>query len=370
MKYIKTYEENINENVFENNKFLVIKPKSYDSLLELSKDTEWRIEDINAKYLPGLFRPEKYRYSNDLFVVIDKLNDNKYLFDFKQDNFWDKDENDIYLKDFFDNKPELVTLFGDIIYCDKVVEENGEYWIVVDDYIDFEDYFKLDRNTRNDYIKIVLGGDAAVEIYDYNPSDFDIDVSVKLDEDNLILMRSILYWLKVNDSDYEYDIFDVETYYDVVEIVNDYDIVDLRDFLKRCVSEGEGNADADAAYDKVTDEIYKFFDLELGSAKWQKHKGKEKLWIKFKNKLAACNAKFIITNIDSSFDDDVIEFDPPENAGTKKDFIEYFNECMRERYTEYFGDNLVDEIYDALENNKKATIEDLEHLIAIKKYNV
>lgn len=393
MKYIKKFEETeddseINlenhkdeiEKVFETKNWIIINPKTLEALYYWSQDQGWSdIEgDIDRKY--------KHYDSQDLmyiYININKTNDDRIFFDFHKSTFYGENEYEVYLKDFFDSNPELLSYYGEILSCSNIVKDDDAYWFVIDDYVDFEKYFKLDRNTRKDLIKTVLGGDSFY-IFNYNPSDISLDsYNIDFDKENLILAKVILLIEKQNE-DYDYEITDIKDYDDVVDIVEEYDIDNLKDLLTRCVCEGVELADADAAYDDITNEIYKFFNFEMGSAKWANYKQSknQKLWIKFKSKDDAYRAKMIILNYDDSYEDDVIEYSPPYYgySGESKVIEERFNEAFIERwsddYTHY--ENEIDDYKDAWKNLIKENpnmveediLKELDIVISAKKYGI
>lgn len=399
MKYIKKFEENtendseINfeehkdeiEKVFETKNWLIIKPKTLEALYYWSQDQGWSdIEnDIDRKY-------KHYDQNNvgDIYININKSNDDRIFFDFHKSDFYGKDEDIVYLKDFFDSNWELLSYYGEILTGGSssdgvVVKDSDDYWFVIDDYNNFSKYFKLDRNTRKDLIETVLGGDS-FDIFNYNSSDISLDsYNIDFDKENLILAKVILLIEKQNE-DYDYEITDIKDYDDVVDIVEEYDIDNLKDLLTRCVCEGVELADADAAYDDITNEIYKFFNFEMGSAKWANYKQSknQKLWIKFKSKDDAYRAKMIILNYDDSYEDDVIEYSPPYYgySGESKVIEERFNEAFIERwsddYTHY--ENEIDDYKDAWKNLIKENpnmveediLKELDIVISAKKYGI
>ena len=142
MKYLRYFEEDIQlklwddlpikfqkETVFHNSKWLVIKPKSFETLLSLSEGTEWRIKNINTKYhAVNNFKPEQYPLNDSVYVNIDKKTNERYLFDFYKNHFYDNDEEDIYLKEFFEKNKDLFNFYGEIVECSDIIKENNDYW--------------------------------------------------------------------------------------------------------------------------------------------------------------------------------------------------------------------------------------------------
>lgn len=389
MKYIHYFEENITEKskdiekIFENSRWLVIRPKSYESLLSWSQGTKWNIENVNAKYWSEYGSPRKYDFNDKIYICFDNKYDAKYLFDFDTEHFYDNDGDYTYISELFDRNKELISVFGDIIYCSDVVEQNGEYWIVVDDYDYFVPYFKLDSRVRTDYIEKVLGGDG-YEIYNYSYKDFDIDVNIKLDKDNIELLKMILRLelLFDEDGDYDYDVDEIEDYGDITSIVDEYRLNELKRTLQRCICELNETSNADSAYDDILDRIYKFFNLVDGSAKWEKYNSKnEMLWIKFNTKLAAYNAKLIITNYDDSYSDEKIDGDPPDN-GYYMDNYDGFNDILPDKVTDYSSENVdgdtISEYYNLWRETTKENptmsiddiMKDIDLKIDAKKYNL
>lgn len=398
MKYIKKFEETeddseINlenhkdeiEKVFETKNWIIINPKTLEALYYWSQDQGWSdIEgDIDRKY--------KHYDSQDLmyiYININKTNDDRIFFDFHKSTFYGENEYEVYLKDFFDSNPELLSYYGEILTGGSssdgvVVKDSDDYWFVIDDYNNFSKYFKLDRNTRKDLIETVLGGDS-FDIFNYNPSDISIDsYNIDFDEENLILAKVILLIEKQNE-DHDYEVTDINDYDDVVEVVKEYDIDDLKDLLTRCVCEGVELADADAAYEDITNEIYKFFNFELGSAKWDNYKQSknQKLWIKFKSKSDAYRAKMIILNYDNSYEDDIIDYSPPYYgySGESKVIEEHFNEAFIERLDEFYKhyENEIEDYKDAWKNLIKENpnmveediLKELDIVISAKRYGM
>lgn len=393
MKYIKKFEETeddseINlenhkdeiEKVFETKNWIIINPKTLEALYYWSQDQGWSdIEgDIDRKY--------KHYDSQDLmyiYININKTNDDRIFFDFHKSTFYGENEYEVYLKDFFDSNPELLSYYGEILLCSNIVKDDDAYWFVIDDYNNFSKYFKLDRNTRKDLIETVLGGDS-FDIFNYNPSDISIDsYNIDFDEENLILAKVILLIEKQNE-DHDYEIPDINDYDDVINIVKEYDIDDLKDLLTRCVCEGVELADADAAYEDITNEIYKFFNFELGSAKWDNYKQSknQKLWIKFKSKSDAYRAKMIILNYDNSYEDDIIDYSPPYYgySGESKVIEEHFNEAFIERLDEFYKhyENEIEDYKDAWKNLIKENpnmveediLKELDIVISAKRYGM
>lgn len=399
MKYIRYFEENIDDvnlenykddidKIFENDKWLVIKPKSFESLLYWSQDTDWRIENVNVKYHPSVgLSPQTYKMNDSIYININKQKDEKYLFDFEKEDFYDADENDIYLYDFLDDNKELFNVYGEIIDVYNVVKENDSYWMVVPDNNYFEKFFNLDRNTRNDLIKSVLSGDS-FDIFSYNPRDFDInDANIDLSEKNLDLLKSVLILEKMyNEDDYDYEVEDIKDYDDVAYIVSEYDIEEFKNILQQIICQATESAEGDAAYDDILDHVYKFFNFVDGSANWKKYKDNkyDYLWIKFKTNEDAYKAKFILANYDDSFSDDKIDYSPPYYgySADSKNFKDIVNEYLPDKISDYDSDNVSgDDIFDIYEYiikykeknpnfTDKELLSEIDVYINSKKYNL
>lgn len=323
------------------------------------------------------------------YEAIDKRDNKKYYFDFNRCEFVDENENQFYLKEFLDDNSDLFNYFGEQINCVDVKEENGEYWMVVSDYKEFESYFELDSRTRNDLIKIVLAGEG-YEIFQYDSSDFNIDENnFKLDKDDLLTLKIILRLeqSKNEDDEYDYDVNDVKDYRDIADIVENYGIEPLEIILKMSIREGHESADSDAAWEEIIDEIYKFFNLVDGSAKWKSIGQKnDYLWIKFKSKSDAYYAKFKINNYDDSWSDDKIKYSPPYYGynGKSEDVERSFNNCLPDRLPDYddFSDNITyseieehEEFWKEIKKDNPKLSDDeiwdeIEFKLDAKKYNL
>ena len=361
MKYIRYFEDNTNlenfkddiEKVFENKEWLIIKPKSFEAFCYYGQDQGWTDVDYNRKY----------NFRADTYININKDDDKKIVLNFGRGEFYGKDEDTIYLKEFFDENPLLYNFYGDIIYCSDIVKENVDYWIIVGDYDYFSSYFKLDRDTSEKFIKSVLLSDA-FQYFDYD-NVFDIDeYGLDVDDENFSILKMILILEKLhNEDEYDYFISDIKNYNDVVHIINTYDFDEIESMLKNSIRRGHQDADADAAYEDLTDDVYDFFELELGSAKWQQYKNKKEdlLWIKFKTKEAAFRAKFLINNYDDSYDDDKIDYSQPYNGYNGK--TETMNEVFNNEFLNSVGE------YDNNGINWKMIEESLELWKEIKLQN-
>jgi len=391
MKHIRIFE-NFNktniEKIFENQKWLVIRAKSYEELLSYSDGTGWHIENVDAKYYGGYSsRPNPYRYNDKIYINIDKQSDVKYLFDFDTEKFYDNSgDDDVCLNEFFDKNPDLMNVYGEIVDCSEIVKENDEYWFVVSGYEDFSEYFTVDNRTRSDFIEIILSGNAN-EIYEYDSSDFEFDESMKVSNYNVELLKMILRLEKLYNN-YDYDLNDIKDYDDVTEIIKEYDVedefVELKRILRRCVCEAHENADADEAYNRTLDKIYDFFKLLDGTVKWQLYNNKDSLWTKFDSNESAYRAKFIITNFNNCYEDEKIDGDPPYNGydGDYKDIYSQFDSILPDRLDDYNSDNLDSETifkyFDKLNNIKENNpdisendiVREIEILMNSEKYNL
>lgn len=394
MKYIKLFKESANfekskdkiERVFENENWLIVKPKTYKAFCYWGQNTEWSAADGNHQY----YFNEGYTYINikketPLFPEMES----KFYFNFYSGDFYDKDDNDIYLKDFFEENTDLFNFYGQHLKCDNIVEDMGDYWIICEEYSYFADFFRLGRSTRNDLIKKVLVGDS-FDIFQYNSTDFNIrDCDIDLKEDQLLILKIALRLEKDADSEIEYDINDIKNYDDIVEVVKDNNLESIERAIQGAIAEGQEGADANAAYNDITDEIYKFFGLEMGSATWKQTTGYKNfaLWIKFKTKGDAYHAKFIINKYDDSYEDDVIKYSPPYNGyyGESKDVEEGFNECIFDKlewgydaYSNNITYSQIDDYYKQWKKTKELNpdytddeiAKDVQFLLDAKRYNL
>jgi hypothetical protein len=354
MKYLLYFKENSNnfnsDIVFETDSWMIIKPSTYESCCYWGQETEWRVADGSHEY---------YFHRDNTYIVIEKKNplfpdmNDKYFLDFYNSDFMDKDGDTVYLNEFLEKDSVLYNFFGEQIKCDNIVEKNGQYWIVVDDYGFFSDYFAVDNNTRNDFIPKILGGDS-FEFFQYNSNDFKnlTDYSIKLKPENLFFLKMILRLEHDANNDYNYDVNRVKDYEDIADIVKDYDIEGLMKGISWALCEGQEGADSNAAWEDIINKIYSFFDLEMGTAKWEKTEGfmYDAMWIRFKSKSDAIKAKFILKNFDDSFDDNRIDYSPPYYGyyGDSKDVEEGFNEII------------IDKVYNAYETYGDISTDDIE----------
>ena len=372
MKYIKIFE-NFNkdkEKIFEDQKWLVIKIKSYESLLSYSEGTEWHIKNVNSW---SGYSTEKYRFNDKIYINIDKQKNVKYLFDFDTEKFYDNENNDLYLNEFFDKNSDLMNIYGEIINCSNIVKDNGEYWIVIGDYDYFEPYFTVSRDVRADYIKNILSRDYLCE---YDPSDFKFDEDVIVTDDNIQLLKMILRLEKIY-NDYKYDLNDIKDYNNITEIIKEYGLDELKRILRLSICESNENADVDEVYDQTIIKIYNFFGLINGSADW---KSNNNLWIKFDSNKSAYKAKLIITNFNNSYEDEKIDGNPPYNGynANYQDICAQFNSILIDRLYDYRSDNLDSETifkyFDKLDSKENISeddiIKEIELLINSEKYNL
>ena len=355
IKLLRENSNNFNSDiVFETDDWMIIKPSTYESCCywgqDKEGDSEWRVVDGAHEY---------YFHKDSTYIVIEKKNplfpdmDAKYFLDFYSADFIDKEGDTIYLKEFLEKDTVLYNFFGEQIKCTNIAEKNGQYWIVINDYDFFSDYFKLDNNTRNDLISKILGGNS-FEIFQYDSNDFKniTDYRIKLKPENLFFLKMILRLEHDINSEYDYDVNEVKNYYEVADIVKDNDIEGLMKGISWALCEAQEGADASAAWEDIVNKIYSFFDLEMGSAKWEKTEGfkYDALWIRFKSKSDAIRAKFILKTFDDSFEDDSkIEYSSPYNGyyGDSKEVEEGFNEIIIDKvYSAYetYGDISKDDI--------------------------
>ena len=388
MKYILYFKENTNnfndDIVFQNDDWIIVEPSSYESCCHWGQNTEWKVADGSHKYY----------FQKDTYIVIENKNplfpdtNDKYYICLNNAEFFDKEENTVYFKDFLEKDSVLFNFFGERTKCSNIKEDNGEWWVVVSDYSDFSEYFKLDRDTRSDLIKKVLSGDY-MDIFCYNSSDFTIkDQNIDLTEDNLIYFKCILRLEKAYGNDYDYEMNDINDYDDIAKVVREYHLTLLEKAMKSAICEAQESADGNQAYDEITNAIYDFFNLEMGSAKWKKTKGfkYDALWIKFKSKSDAMSAKFIFVNYDESFKDDLIDYSPPYNGyyGSTEDVEEGFNECIEDKIDNYYrkaNDITIDQINDYydywIEEKKKnpdatddEVAKEVQFYLDAKRYNL
>jgi len=390
VKYILYFKENSNnfndDIVFQNNDWTIIKPSSYESCCHWCQGTDWKVADGDHNYY---FQKDTYIVISNENPLFSEMNDMYYIC-LNNAEFYDKEENTLYFKEFLDKSSVLYNFFAEITKCSNIKEDNGEWWVVVSDYSDFAEYFKLDRDTRNDLIKIILSGDYFT-IFNYNSSDFTIkDQNIDLTKDNLTFLKCILRLEQAKGDDHDYDMNDIKDYNDVANVVKEYGIESLEKAMKYAICNAQESADGSAAWDDIVDEIYKFFNLEMGSAKWKKTEGfkYDALWIKFKSKSDAMRAKFIFVNYDDSFDDDnKINYSTPYNGyyGDSKDVEENFNEYIADKvdtaYENGNSDVSIEEINDFYEywqeekkKNPNSTddeiAKEIQYLIDAKRYNV
>jgi len=343
MKYLIYFNESIENNIdnssndfttlYEDDNWIVTKAKSYESLETWSEDG-----NINMK-------THRYDFSN-LYLNTNKKDNTKIVLNFDRTDFYNIDDDVIYLKDFFDENNYLFKFYSSIIPCDNIVKDNNDYWLVVKDYSFFEDYFKLDSGTRHDLIKEILSDEGYNA--DYSTSNFELDENIKLNKDNLDIVKILLFLEKI-ENDYEYNIDDISDYDDVVSIIEEYDLDDIIRIFKSCICTGHERADSNAAWNDIFNEIVSFFGIDENIIKWDHYNNSigQMLWLKFNSESDANNAKFIILKPDDSYEDDIIEYSPPYYgySGDSKYIVETFNEEFIDRITEY--DN-VDVNYDKI----------------------
>lgn len=376
MKYIQYFKENSNsfnkDIVFDNEDWLVIKPSNYKSMCYWGQDTDWRLSDGNHEY---------YFVKNKCYVIINKEKNNKWFFNFNDNEFLDSHENQIYIREFLDNDKSLYNFFGDQIECKEIVEVGGEWWFVIDEYSYFEDFFELSSKTRSDLIKLILG-DETWQIFQYDSNSFNIsDEYIKLEDKNLILLKTVLF-LEQKHNNYDYNILEIKDYRDVVSVIKENDLESIESVIQRSIREGHENADADAAWEDIVDEIYDFFNLVDGSAKWDYYQGStsQMLWIRFKNKYAAIYAKYRISNFENEWDD-MIKYYPPDYGwyGKSETVQKVFNEVLLDRIDEY-DDHIdsyeIDKYYGLWKKLKdegmkeENILNELELRINVEKYNL
>jgi len=381
MKYIYSFKE-INESnleqtkndltiLFEIENWKIEKANSFEALTEWSEDG-----NINMSSYKGNFE--------NLFLNTNKKTDDKIVFDFDRGDFYTLDDDNIDLKETIEDNTELLNFYGENLNCKNIVKDDDEYWLVIDDYKFFVDYFKVDSNTSNDLISTVLSGDS-YDIFDYHNTEFSITESMKLSKDNLDLIKIILALELINNG-YDYDIDDIDDYSDAVDIIEENEMEEFKDILLNCIRSGHESADADEAWNDIIKEAYSFFNILKDSNKWEYHNNsKEKmLWIKFENSTDAYKAKFIINKYDDSYQDDVINYSQPYYGytGDIKNIIETFNEVLPDKIYEYGSDTVdrddISDSYDIFTEQKEKNpdikvsdiIENLKMYLDTKKFNI
>jgi hypothetical protein len=390
MKHLLYFKENNSFNkdiAFEDNDWLIIKPSSYESLCYWGQNTNWTVADGSHEY---------YFHKNKSFVIINKseiqldLFDKKlaikYYFNFYNGDFLDNEDNQIDLRNFLDKDIHLYEFFGDQINVENILEIGNEWWFVVPDWSYFADYFKVDRNTREDLIKKILEGETW-DIFSYDSSNFDIgECDFKIDEDDLLTIKIILLFEQQYNEDYDYDITEIKNYSDVVDIVKEYSIAELKKILQGTIREGHEQADGSAAWTDIINHIYSFFNFDKDSTKWAKFKGNkyEHLWLRFKDEDKVRYSKYLLTNYNNDWNDDLIEYSPPYYGydGKYKEIEEVFNSVLSDRLTEYETDKFswndvkpFDNLWKKIkQENSKATeeeiLDEVKLRIEAKKYNL
>jgi hypothetical protein len=381
MKHLYYFKENNESNLeqtnndftilFENENWLIEKANSVDALLNWAEEG-----DINMNSY-------KSNFSN-IFLNTNKKTDDKIVFDFYRSDFFTLEDENIDLKEIIEDNTELLNFYGENLTCKNVIKDGDDYWLVVDDYSFFTDYFKVDRNTSSDFIKVILSGDA-FDLFDYNQSSFSIQDSMKLNKDNLDLIKIVLA-LELINNDYDYDINDIGDYSDVVDIIEENDMEELKDILLDCIRSGHESADCDEAWNNIISNAYSFFSLLKDSITWNFYNNsKEKmLWIKFETKTDAYNAKFIINKYDDSYQDDIIKYSPPYYGytGSMKDIINSFNEVLPDKIYEYSSSDVssddISKSYDIFSEEKVKNpeikvsdiIDNLKFYFDTKKFNI
>jgi len=385
MKYLKYFEENskqlrlFNDDsidiLFENNKWVIIEPKTYEALCNYGKDQGWYVANGHSAY---------YFRKDHIYINVNKEDDSRYLFNFYDNEFYGKDEKYLELKPFLYKNEDLLEFYGEKLQCPEIVKDGNDYWFVVGEYSDFFEYFKIDANINEKFIKSILEG-GGQEYFEYeNHWDID-DYGIKLAEDNFLPLFMVLVLEKFNDEEeYDFDLDDINNYDDICNVINEYDFEELKWLLKICVRYGHEIADSNQAYEELTDAVYNFFNLKLGSAKWKNknslHSPHSDLWIKFKGDLDAYYAKFVVLG----YDDGKIEYSSPYNGydGDTKDVVETFNSEIPEKLYDYDHNNIDhDKIEKFVEfwkrekdRNKDATnseiYEELKVLVDVEKYNI
>ena len=382
MKHLYYFKENNESNLeqtnndftilFENENWLIEKANSVDALLNWAEEG-----DINMNSY-------KSNFSN-IFLNTNKKTDDKIVFDFYRSDFYTLEDDNIDLKETIDNNIELLKFYGETLICENVVKIENDYWMIVNDYTFFEDYFKIDNKTRSDLIPMILSGDLS-GLFDYDQSSFNIeDSNINLNNNNLdyikiiITLESIIY-------NYDIDIDDIDDYSDAVDIIKEYDMGELKDVLLNCIRSAHETADQDAAWTDIIDNAYSFFNLLKNSLKWDFYNNSknEMLWLKFESEIDAYKAKFTINKYDDSYVDNMIDYSPPYYgySGNSKSINDAFNEIFTDKIYEYYNNDIssedIDKSYDILKKEKEINqnikisdiINDIKMHLDTKKFNI
>jgi hypothetical protein len=355
MKYIKKFEEqqlslfddysDEIEIIFEDKEWRIIKPKSYEAFDFYTQNIDWN------------FR--QYDFNNDIYLNINKEDNNIIVFDFYNEEFYDKEANSIYLEDFFNKNSNLMSIYGKLYNYSNIVEENNSYWYLVDDWSDFTDFFNTDRRDITEgFIKSVLAQDAW-DMFQYDNDVFQLDdYGLELKDDSLFLLKIMLIIKKTKDDDFDFDLDDIKDYSDVCSVIEEYGIKDIEDFLKMVISRSHEYSDQDNAFEELTEAIIDFFNFEKAgendSPKWQHYNNSkhQKLWVKFKTNDDAYRISLILNFPDQFEDKSYIDYSPPYYgySGDYKVTNTYFNDEVYERYIDYnFNDMTYEEIDEASE---------------------
>lgn len=355
--------------IYDSEKWLVTKPKSYEALKYWSKDGNINMDSYKNKY-------------TNLFLNTNKTNESKVVLDFNNKDFFTLDDEEIYLMDLFDENKELLELYGKNLNCKNVVNKDNEYWLVINDYTFFSDYFKVDNNTRDDLIKLVLSYEA-YSIFSYSPSDFEINENIDLNDSNLEILKLILLLESINDDEIEIDIDEITTYSDIVDVVKEYDLDVFKTILKDSICSAHEAADEAEAFDDIIKTAYKFFNLSKESATWENNGAADSiLYIKFNSDIDAYKAKIIINKYDESYNDDnKISYSPPY-YGYSGDINDSFNDIIRDKIYEYDSDFVkyqdISETEDFLKEKKETNPnilmseikDEIKMILKSKKYNI
>jgi len=206
----------------------------------------------------------------------------------------------------------------------------------------FSEYFSVDRDYRDDVVKMILSGDG-YGLFDYDCTNFDDFSYVDVNEENLKYLKTIVQNMKDDFEIEQDDIDDISDLSDVASVAKEYDLDDLVLGLKLAHCRAQGYADESEAYESATNEILNHFGLTLDGMKWVKDNDKSKygetLKIKFNSESDAKDAMVLLykLNNSSSYDDTsdyLIKYSSPYN-GWHGDVDKFIDEEIQERVPDY-----------------------------------
>lgn len=356
-KQLRLFDDDRIDILFENDKWVIIEPKTYNALCEYGKDQGWSVANGNN---------EHYFRDGDTYINVNKEDGNRYLFDLYDNEFYGKDEKYLELETFLFKNEELLRFYGEKIECSEVIKDGDTYWMVLNDQSDFANFFDTDRRDISEkFIKQVLEGDI-FDLFYYDNDIFDIDdYGLELSGTSFFTLKIMLILEKINDEndDLDYELNDIKDYSDACDVIEEYELDNIEKFLKHVITRSHEYADGDAAYDDILNTAYNFFGLDDKSAEWRYNKTHthQDLYMKFKSKEDAYMAKLKINGI---IEDNKIEYSSPYHgySGDSKVVNEYFNNEFIERYYDYSYDNFTGEEIDECEKNWKELKEEYPNL--------